>query len=171
MVADFSYGFTQVPVLWEIDLKLPEDNFTPTTANIPNLCLTNQANLDRLSSMTEGEKSSLGTYLRALRDAKGMSLRLVEERIGVSNAFLSQLESGKVKQPSPSILYKLAQLYGVPYETLMERAGYPVPKSASGSPNTTSGIFSRLGPITDEEEQALLDYLAFIRNRSKRQGG
>lgn len=141
------------------------------TSSFKGKRLTDQASLDKLSDMKESEKSSLGTYLRSLRDAKGLSLRVVEEKTGVSNAFLSQLESGKVKQPSPIILYKLAQLFEVPYETLMERAGYPVPKPAPNNPTASTEVFGRLGSITEEEEQALLDYLAFIRNRTKRQGG
>ncbi len=110
----------------------------------------------------------LGTYLKSVRDAKGMSLRNVEEKTGISNAFLSQLESGKVKQPSPLMLYKLAQLYSVPYETLMEQAGYPVPGGGIPDSRSASAVFDRLGKISSEEEQELLDYLFFLRSRARR---
>jgi transcriptional regulator with XRE-family HTH domain len=43
----------------------------------------------------------------------------------VSNAYLSQLEHGKIKRPSPNVLHSLAEVYAVPYEALMEKAGYP----------------------------------------------
>ncbi len=122
--------------------------------------------------MNENEKPALGLYLRSLRDARGLTLREVEDSTGVSNAFLSQLESGKVKQPSPTVLYKLAHAYEVPYEALMERAGYPVPRTATNANSqAASVVFDRLGPITEDEEQALLDYLAFLRGRTKRKGG
>ena len=98
-------------------------------------------------------------------------MREVEDKTGVSNAFLSQIESGKVKQPSPVMLYKLAQLYKVPYETLMEQAGYPLPESPKLNPQTPSEVLNRIGPITADEEQSLLDYLAFLRGRAKRRGG
>ncbi len=111
----------------------------------------------------------LGTYLKSLRGAKGLSLRGVEDKTGISNAFLSQLECGKVKEPSPVMLYKLAGLYGVPYETLMERAGYPVPVGEGPSTRKGQAVFNRLGDITQDEEQALLDYLSFLR-RSRREG-
>lgn len=116
------------------------------------------------------KKITLGSYLSALRDANAFSLRGVQEKSGISNAFLSQLESGKVKQPSPVVLYKLAELYGVPYETLMERAGYPVPEGQTPMPRTASAVFNRLGNITEDEEQTLLDYLSFIRSRGRREG-
>ena len=87
--------------------------------------------------MRKEDKPTLGTYLKSLRDAKGLSLRDVEELSGISNAFVSQLESGKVKHPSPIKLYKLAEIYGAPYEALMERAGYPVPEN-----NVSAGRFA-----------------------------
>jgi DNA-binding transcriptional regulator YiaG len=68
--------------------------------------------LDKSSSvcydkhMLDETKPTIGPYLKSLREAKGLSLREVEAKTGVSNAFLSQIESGKVKRPSPVMLYK-----------------------------------------------------------------
>lgn len=72
---------------------------------------------------------SLGRYLKSARLGSNMTLREVEEATGkeVSNAYLSQLESGKIMKPSVHVLYALSTSLGVPYETLMERAGYIVP--------------------------------------------
>src|SRR5437870_4218697 len=119
--------------------------------------------------MQEQKKPTLGTYLKSVREARTLSLRDVEGKTGVSNAFLSQIESGKVKQPSPVALYKLAELYGVPYEVLMERAGYPVPSGHEQAPRSAQTVFHRIGDITEEEEQELLDYLVFLRSRAKRE--
>jgi len=109
----------------------------------------------------------LAKYLRALRKASGLSLRMVQERAGVSNAFLSQLESNKVKQLSPLVLHRIASAYGVTYEALMEAAGYPVPKSEK-DPSTAGMLLNRLGPISEEEEEWLVDCLAFLRSRAKK---
>ncbi|HYY58560.1 MAG TPA: helix-turn-helix transcriptional regulator, partial [Pyrinomonadaceae bacterium] len=68
--------------------------------------------------------TKVGEMLRRLRMEKGVSLRTVEKETGVSNAYLSQLESGKAEQPSPHILHKLAGYYGVHYSRLMEAAGH-----------------------------------------------
>jgi len=111
---------------------------------------------------------NLGRYLRALREAKKLTLRAVEEKTGISNPFLSQVESGKVRQPSPVMLYKLASLYEVPYEYLMERAGYPVPQPAASDMQSHRTGLHRLGRITPDEEDALLEYLAFLRGRKGR---
>ena len=108
-----------------------------------------------------------GKYFKSLRAAKGMTLRDVEKETDISNAYLSQLETGKVKQPSPVNLYKLSKLYEVAYEILMEKVGYPVPKAKVELKGKQSS-YGRFGKITDDEEMELLDYLKFIRNRNKK---
>ncbi len=109
-----------------------------------------------------------GEYLKSLRLKQGLTLREVEAQTGVSNAYLSQLETGKVKQPSPSNLYKLAELYNVTYEELMERVGYPVPKATQEPRSEKFMAHNRLGKLSSDEEEELIDYLKFIRNRKKR---
>lgn len=111
----------------------------------------------------------VGNYFKALREAKGLTLREVEKQTDVSNAYLSQVEKGKVKQPSPLMLHKLAEVYGVPYEQLMEKVGYPVPQAVDSrsSPKGRVNVAHRIGDITHEEELELLNYLKFIRTRNK----
>lgn len=48
---------------------------------------------------------------RLLRKQKNLTLRDVENTIGVSNAYLSQLETGKISNPSYNIVRNLLQLY------------------------------------------------------------
>ncbi|MFL5789785.1 MAG: helix-turn-helix domain-containing protein [Flavisolibacter sp.] len=110
-----------------------------------------------------------GEYIKALRESKGMTLREVEKKTEISNAYLSQLESSKIKQPSPITLNKLAELYGVKYEILMEKVGYPVPKATISvkSRKSEETVLHRVGVISKEEEMELLEYLKFIRSRRK----
>ncbi len=105
--------------------------------------------------------------LADLRTAKGLSLREVEEATGkaVSNAYLSQLENGKIKKPSPNVLHSLAEVYAVPYEALMEKAGYLLPSEDGGGRRTRLAAFA-IDDLTAEEEEELLKYLAFIRSRA-----
>lgn len=117
--------------------------------------------------------STLGAYLASLRAAKRLTLREVEEATGkeVSNAYLSQLEHGRVTKPSPNILYSLASVYGVPYETLMEKAGYIIashsrPESEKHGRAATFSIEN----LTEEEERELLKYLGYLRSlRAKKE--
>ena len=71
------------------------------------------------------EAFPLGEFLKTLREKKGASLRDVQEVTGISNAYLSQLETGeRRKLPSPERLKKLADYYVVSIHELLEKAGY-----------------------------------------------
>ena len=121
----------------------------------------------RKTALFEGQPRELGGVLADLRLAKGLSLRQVEEASdkAVSNAYLSQLENGKIKKPSPNVLHILAATYAVPYEALMEKAGYLLPAEAGGGRRQRLAAFA-IDDLTAEEEEALLKYLAFLRWRN-----
>lgn len=110
--------------------------------------------------------SRLGVLLATGRKGKNLTLRAVERKTGISNAYLSQLENGAVQEPSPVVLSKLSELYEIPYVTTLEFAGYPVP--GSDNRNASSSIVARIGPVSEEEEMALLEYLDFLRSKRKR---
>jgi HTH-type transcriptional regulator, competence development regulator len=113
---------------------------------------------------------SLGAHLARLRTAAGLSLRQVEDATEkeVSNAYLSQLETNKIAKPSPNILHALARIYKASYEDLMKRAGYfSSDADASGRRQAKAATFAVQG-LTPEEEQILLDYLAFIRKQKRK---
>lgn len=122
--------------------------------------------------MTDGEvdktvrPTNLGQIIKKARTDLQMSQRDVEEATGkeISNAYLSQLESGKITKPSPHILYALSSALSVPYETLMERAGYIVP-SAQRPPDAKHGRAATfaVNNLTADEESALLKYLEYLR--------
>ena len=56
--------------------------------------------------------------LKLARGDKGLSLRQVEEKTGISNAYISQLENGYVKEPSFFKMLRLLSLYNVSVENL-----------------------------------------------------
>ncbi len=122
----------------------------------------------KASDSAKNTGQTLGEYLTNIRMAKRMSLREVEEAADgvVSNAYLSQLEHGRISKPSPNILHCLAQVYAAPYETLMEKAGY-IAASTDHAGSRRHGrvpTFARQN-LTSEEEEALLEYLAFLRSK------
>ena len=121
----------------------------------------------RRPSEFAGQPAELGALLADLRTAKGLSLRQVEEATGkgVSNAYLSQLENGRIRKPSPNVLHSLAEVYAVPYEALMEKAGYLLPAENGGGRRKRLAVFA-IDDLTAEEEEELLKYLAFLRSRT-----
>jgi transcriptional regulator with XRE-family HTH domain len=72
------------------------------------------------------QQAPIGELLRTLRRRASLSLRDVAEQTdgAISNAYLSQIERGHRSAPNPRILARLAKLYGVSAEELLERAGY-----------------------------------------------
>src|ERR1700694_4482013 len=99
--------------------------------------------------------STLGDELRRIRELHRLTLRAVENLTGISNAYLSQLETGKVEQPSPNYLYKLAEVYNVPYDLLMEKAGYIFrhQHDTSKKRSLAGAALSTIDDLTPEEEE------------------
>ena len=120
---------------------------------------------DRLRAET------LGAYLKSVRGGIGLSLRDVEEASGkeVSNAYLSQLENGKILKPSPNILHRLAAIYGVSYPKLMERAGYVFSSKgrSEGAHHGRAATYS-VSNLTADEERELLKYLGYVRSLKRK---
>ena len=112
-------------------------------------------------------KPTIGYFLRSAREAKNLTLRAVEDATGVSNPYLSQMESGKVHKPSPVVLHKLAELYGVSYADALRLAGYPVPGDSSTN-HQLSAVSLRFQHVTQEEADALQEYLDFLRSKRSR---
>jgi transcriptional regulator with XRE-family HTH domain len=108
---------------------------------------------------------SLGEVLKRKREDLGLSLREAEQRTGISNSYLSQVENRKITQPSPTILRKLSEAYALSFDRLMQLAGHPI----AGGEGQDSAFFrtSRgLEEVTKDEEEQLLDYLRFLRMKS-----
>lgn len=111
-------------------------------------------------------KVTLGEYLGSIRTDRKLTLRAVEEATNkeVSNAYLSQIENGKIQRPSPNILYSLANLYGVEYDRLMELAGYITTTRTDVERHGRAATFSELN-LTQAEESELLKYLGYLRSK------
>ncbi len=112
------------------------------------------------------ELKTLGENLKKARQMSKFSLREVEELIGISNAYLSQLENDKIKKPSANILHKLASLYELDFELLLEVAGIVKRNSKENAAKTLSGSALYSKNLSAEEEEKLAEYLAFLRSQS-----
>lgn len=106
----------------------------------------------------------LGQYLRRVRRELNLTLRAVEEKTGISNAYLSQLENNKIFCPSPKVLHKLAECYKVSYEYLMKLAGYPTTEKQL---EPAFRLSSSLDDLTPEEREKVLEYIQFLKSRRR----
>ena len=113
-------------------------------------------------------EKKIGPYLKQMRKESNLTLRSVEKKTGISNAYLSQLENDKITNPSPSTLHKLADCYKISYGYLMELVGYPLPINPMNEEKRLKSTFrfgSNQGNLTEDEEKKLLEYLEFLRSK------
>lgn len=109
----------------------------------------------------------LQKLLAEARRAKGVSLRQVERATGVSNAYLSQMETGQVAEPSPRKLQALAEYYGLSYDTLMNSCGYSatVPAGKLNRSGKTEVRTFMGEELTADESAAVAKFLSELRGR------
>lgn len=122
-----------------------------------------------MSNMSNDE---LGLYLRELRRVASLTLRQVQEKTGgnVKNGYLSQIETGQITRPSPDVLWDLGQAYGVDYNDLLRRAGHRVAREdLDTTQHTIAGLpLSAVAELDEADQQALRDFVAYLRSRKKR---
>lgn len=70
------------------------------------------------------EELELGKFIKEKRADLGLTVRSLAEKAGVNNGYISLIENGKSKKPSPDILRKLSNSLELDYFSLMMLAGY-----------------------------------------------
>lgn len=65
----------------------------------------------------------IGEFIKIKRKEKGISARELARRTGVSQPYLSQLETGKNNNPTSDMLRKIANGLGISYIELINEAG------------------------------------------------
>lgn len=113
---------------------------------------------------------SLGDTLKSTRESLSLTLRQVEDAVGISNAYLSQLENEKIKKPSANILYKLANLYKIDLNVLLRSAGI-IKQEFQGEESEKSKWEQKIAfydnNLTDEEKKDVLDFIQFKLSKKK----
>jgi HTH-type transcriptional regulator, competence development regulator len=107
----------------------------------------------------------LGRILTQARQVKGAKLREVEEATKISNAYISQLESGHIKEPSPHKLKTLAEYFGLDYSDLLEAAGYATRRDAGVAEER--GVHFMGEALTEDETRAMAAFLRAYRDVNK----
>jgi HTH-type transcriptional regulator, competence development regulator len=120
----------------------------------------------------KAKKTDGGTPARTLgwrlRRARGeRSLAAVAGPARITATYLQKLERDLVKQPSPNVLHALSEELELPYDELMESAGYVVPRGDAERVEEDNVLTYALSSekLTDEEAAQLLEYLDWYRHR------
>jgi transcriptional regulator with XRE-family HTH domain len=107
---------------------------------------------------------TLGSELAQLRELRRATLRAVAEAADISYAYLLKLERDAVAGPSPHVLRRIADYYGVSYLGLMRLAGYDT--TDGHRPPVVAGVLAdalAAEPLTDAEQRAVAAFLTTLR--------
>lgn len=104
---------------------------------------------------------AVGHVLRRAREYHGLSLRQVERITGRPNAYLSQVERGKIRRPDPLLLLELAGLYELNFSMLAEWLG--MDRASSGrftgdSDESIKALVSLATQLKPAQRAALLTF-------------
>jgi HTH-type transcriptional regulator, competence development regulator len=111
----------------------------------------------------------LGKVLRDARKAKGLSLRQLEADVGVSNAHLSQLETGVIEKPSMALLFSLSEALDLDYANLLDLAGYTEPlKRTPGRGKAVGVALAGVDDLSPGEADELRRFADLLRRRRSR---
>jgi transcriptional regulator with XRE-family HTH domain len=106
----------------------------------------------------------LGDLLEKERKKRDWTLRSVEEKTGIHNAHLSQIEKGTITRPAPNILFTLASLYDLSYEELLQLAGHFKAEDRQARRSVQGAALHALEELTPEEQRQVLEYMKTLRH-------
>lgn len=115
-----------------------------------------------------GQDDRFAVQLKALREAKGWTLRRAADQIGISHRRLGELErgqswgTGNPTRPSRDTVLAVADAYGEPRDYLLELAGFaPEQRELTNSEAMLLAEFRTLRP---EQQELGLRLLRAIRD-------
>lgn len=114
--------------------------------------------------------ASIGAVLRQAREIRQLSAGEAARAAQISPAYLNRLENDAVKKPSPHVLHQLSEALTVPYADLLRLSGYRVPDEGDGRGASGALTGMLFGDLTDDERDALVEYLAWYRSRRRSRG-
>ncbi|KZE68011.1 hypothetical protein AWM68_17725 [Fictibacillus phosphorivorans] len=85
----------------------------------------------------------LSKFIKETRIKQGLTMRKLASKAQISQAYISQIERGE-RHPQPDILRKLAVPLDVPYNKLMNIAGFLAEGQSASSLSAKSSIYEIL---------------------------
>lgn len=101
---------------------------------------------------------TLGEYIRQEREKRNMSARQLSTALRMHPSYISRVEAGLFKQPSPEKLHRIAEYLNLSYSNLCALAHYQVP-GLPGFP----GYLRLKYDMSDEDARRLIEYFELLR--------
>ncbi len=116
----------------------------------------------------------LGAKLRAMREARGISLKEMAAALNVSSAYLSALEHGKRGQPTSFLLHRIIAFFNVIWdeaEELQRLAEISDPKVTIDTGGLTPEATELTNRLRDSITRLEADDLKFLRDELVKRAG
>jgi transcriptional regulator with XRE-family HTH domain len=111
---------------------------------------------------------SLGEKVKALREKKGMNQKQVAEASSITQATISRIESGGVKELKSEALKRLAEALGVTVDYLVGKTEKLTPSDIIGSDTTVQYILSGYVKLSRERRDQLRNFVRFLNEQEER---
>ncbi|WP_298595155.1 helix-turn-helix transcriptional regulator [uncultured Mitsuokella sp.] len=112
---------------------------------------------------------NLGEYISQKRKEKGWSQRELAAASDISNAEISRIESGKRKEPSPSVLKSIANALSIPVEDLLQVAGVLEESTVEKGRQFVASMSDQPIPkdLTEEELEEVKKFVDYLISKRK----
>lgn len=124
------------------------------------LCMCDR--MARLSNMTLADKA------KTLRQKRGMNQEQLATASGITQATISRIESGEIKQLKSEKLRALAQALAVTVDYLVDRTKELTPSDIVQSDEAAQRIFHTYQKLSARGRKQLEDFVHFLENQEKR---
>jgi transcriptional regulator with XRE-family HTH domain len=112
---------------------------------------------------------SLGEKVKDLREKKGMNQKQLAEASNITQATISRIESGWVKELKSGALRRLAEALGVTVDFLVDRTEELAPIDIISSDTTIRDMLTGYMKLSSERRGQVIDFMSFLERQEERQ--
>ena len=109
----------------------------------------------RREQASSADYGGMGDRLRTARQARGLSLRALADRLNVSPSLISQVETGRAN-PSVSTLYAIVQALGISLDELLFTDAWAASAAARHAANSSAELELPDEPVQRAESRSVI---------------
>jgi transcriptional regulator with XRE-family HTH domain len=110
----------------------------------------------------------LGAKVKDLREKRGMNQKQIAEASSITQATISRIESGQVKQLKSEALKRLAAALGVTIDFLIEKSNVLTPDDIVQSDPIAQHIFRGYERLSAEGREQLKNFVLFLEQQEEK---
>ena len=110
---------------------------------------------------------ALESKLKNLREKKGLNQKQLAEASGVTQATISRIESGRVRQIRSDSLRRLATALGVTVDFLVDRTERQTPSDILESDQEASYVFRGFDKLSVEGKKKVMSFIEFLEQQEQ----